>query len=65
MINLKQIHKRKVRGTRQQLIEGMVETLLDHSYSVNEIQELLTVPYLAEVKKSCMNIFDAKGDIIF
>ena len=65
MINLKQIHKRKVRKTRQQLIEGMVETLLDHGYSVNEIQELVTVPYLLEVKGSCMDISDAKGDIIF
>ena len=65
MINLKQIHKRKVRKTKHQLIEGMVETLLDHGYSVNEIQELMTVPYLVEVRGSCMEIFDGKGDIIF
>ncbi len=63
MINLKKV--RSSRGTKKELIEGMVKILLEHGYSVNEIQELVAVPYLLEVKGSCMDIFDVKGDIVF
>jgi len=63
MIDLKTIHKTK--RTKQELIEGMVLTLLERGYSVNEIQQLMSVPRLLEVENSILTISDAKGDNIF
>jgi len=59
MIDLKQAHKPRKR-TKQELIEGMVRTLLDHNYSVNEIMELTCTSYLVEVQGSCLQISDAR-----
>lgn len=65
MIDLRRVRKsRKSNQTIQDLIEGMVETLLDHGYSVNEVQELTSKIYLLQVTRTNLKITKASGDIV-
>ena len=51
--------------TKQERLEGMVQALLDHGFSVNQVRELVEEKYTLKMDHREPTIYDKMGDVLF